>query len=55
MRTGDRTHLIGSPMGRAGEQTPSPGPVRPELSRGRALGMGTYTTGDAKLPPRLRL
>lgn len=55
MRTGDRTHLIGSPMDRTGETAPVPVPVRPELSRGRALGQGTGTAGDAKLPSRLRL
>ncbi|WP_377085725.1 hypothetical protein [Pseudarthrobacter oxydans] len=55
MRTGDRTHLIGSPMDRTGATAPVPAPVRPELSRGRPLGKGTGTAGDAKLPPRLRL
>lgn len=55
MRTGDHTHLIGTPMDRAGETVPVPAPVRPEISRGRDLGKGTGTAGDAKLPSRLRL
>jgi hypothetical protein len=55
MRGGDRTDMIGSPMDRAGETAPVPGPVRPELSRGRDFGQGVGTAGDAKLPPRLRL
>ncbi|WP_258229185.1 hypothetical protein [Arthrobacter sp. HMWF013] len=55
MRSGDRTELIGSPMDRAGETAPVPGPVKPELSRGRVFGKGVGKAGDAKLPPRLRL
>ncbi|WP_142036072.1 hypothetical protein [Arthrobacter sp. SLBN-100] len=55
MGTRDRTALIGTRMDRAGETAPQPAPVRPELSRGRALGAGTGSAGDAKLPPRLRL
>ncbi|WP_209729316.1 hypothetical protein [Arthrobacter sp. CAN_C5] len=55
MRTGDHTHLIGTPMSRAGEETPHPTPAKPDKVKGRPLGAGVGVVGDAKLPSRLRL
>jgi hypothetical protein len=55
MRRGDHTHLIGSPMGRAGTGVPHPAPVRPEAVKGRPLGGAVGNGGRAKLPPRLRI
>ncbi|MGO4230462.1 hypothetical protein AB4Y72_16560 [Arthrobacter sp. YAF34] len=55
MRTGDRTHLIGTPADRAAVRVPHPAPVRPHLAKGRPLGAGTGGAGDSKLPVRLRL
>lgn len=55
MRTGDHTHLIGTPMSRAGEDTPHPAPARPDKAKGRLLGAAIGAAGDARLPRRLRL
>ncbi|WP_026552862.1 hypothetical protein [Arthrobacter sp. H20] len=55
MRTGDHTHLIGTPMSRAGEATPHPAPAKPGKVKGRPLGAGVGVAGDARLPVRLRL
>ncbi|QYF91430.1 hypothetical protein KY499_09250 [Arthrobacter sp. PAMC25284] len=55
MRRGDHTHMIGSPMDRAGVEVPHPAPAKPHLVKGRALGAGVGNGGDAKLPPRLRI
>lgn len=55
MRKGDHTHLIGTPMDRAGVSIPHPAPARPELHKGRPLGGGVGAAGDTQLPPRLRI
>ncbi|HEX9225148.1 MAG TPA: hypothetical protein VF885_00655 [Arthrobacter sp.] len=55
LRGGEHTHLIGTPMERAGEEAPQPGPVRPELGMPLPLGAARGVSGDAKLPPRLRI
>ncbi|MBT8162553.1 MULTISPECIES: hypothetical protein [Arthrobacter] len=54
MRKGDHTHLIGSPMDRAGVNVPHPAPAKPHLTKGRPLGAAVGNGGDAKLPRRLR-
>ncbi|MGN7149277.1 hypothetical protein ACTHQ6_09830 [Arthrobacter sp. SAFR-179] len=38
LRTGDHTHLIGSPLGRSGTGVPHPAPLPPELVRGLPVG-----------------
>lgn len=55
MRTGDHTHLIGSPLQRAGDTVPVPAPARPEKTKGRALGEAVGNGGPAGLPPRLKI
>lgn len=55
MRKGDHTHLIGTPMDRAGVSVPHAAPARPGLVKGRPLGAGVGVAGDAKLPARLRI
>lgn len=55
LRKGEHTHLIGTPMDRAGVAVPHPAPARPELSKGRPLGAGVGVAGDAQLPDRLRI
>lgn len=55
LRKGEHTHLIGTPMDRAGVQVPHPAPARPELVKGRTLGAGVGVAGDAQLPARLRI
>lgn len=55
MRKGDHTHLIGSPMDRAGVDVPHPAPAKPHLAKGRPLGAAVGNGGEAKLPPRLRI
>ena len=55
MRAGDHTHLIGSPLQRAGDTVPVPSPVRPEKTKGRALGEAVGNGGPAGLPPRLKI
>lgn len=55
LRRGDHTHLIGTPMDRAGVEIPHPAPAKPHLVTGRALGAGVGNGGDAKLPRRLRI
>ncbi|MET1155080.1 hypothetical protein, partial [Arthrobacter sp.] len=55
MRRGDHTHLIGSPMDRAGVDVPHPAPAKPHLTKGRMLGAAVGNGGDAKLPARLRI
>ncbi|QOT19549.1 hypothetical protein [Paenarthrobacter sp. YJN-5] len=55
MRKGDHTHLIGSPMDRAGVDVPHPAPAKPHLTKGRPLGAAVGNGGDAKLPARLRI
>lgn len=53
LRKGDHTHLIGSPMDRAGE--PVPVPRKPGEQIDRPLGAGVGRAGDTKLPRRLRI
>ncbi|WP_159619407.1 hypothetical protein [Arthrobacter zhaoguopingii] len=55
LRKGDHTHLIGTPMSRAGVDVPHPAPARPELVTGRPLGVAVGRGGEAKLPARLRI
>lgn len=55
LRRGEQTHLIGTPMDRAGVRVPHPAPARPELSKGRPLGASVGVAGDAQLPDRLRI
>lgn len=55
MRRGEHTHLIGSPMDRAGIAVPHPAPANPMLAKGRPLGAGVGKAGDTKLPRRLRV
>lgn len=55
LRTGEHTHLIGSPMDRAGVHVPVPPPVRPELGMPLPLGAGRGVSGPARLPDRLRV
>jgi hypothetical protein len=55
IRKGDHTHLIGSPMARAGVEVPHPAPTKPHLTKGRPLGAAVGNGGDAKLPARLRV
>lgn len=55
LRTGDHTHLIGTPADRAGVSIPHPAPVRPHAAKGLALGESKGTAGAAKLPDRLRI
>lgn len=55
MRKGDHTHLIGSPMDRAGVEVPHPAPAKPHLTKGRPLGAAVGNGGEAKLPRRLRI
>lgn len=51
----DYTHLIGSPMDRAGVTVPHPAPANAKLSKGRALGAGVGAAKDTMLPRRLRI
>ncbi|MBG6181377.1 hypothetical protein [Arthrobacter sp. CAN_A1] len=55
LRKGEHTHLIGTPMDRAGVQVPHPAPVRPELVKGRPLGAGVGVAGDTQPPARLQI
>lgn len=55
MREGDHTHLIGSPMDRAGVTVPHPAPANPKLAKGRPLGAGVGRAADTMLPRRLRV
>lgn len=45
MRNGDHTHLIGSPMDRAGVEVPHPAPAKPHLTKGRPLAPRSATAG----------
>ncbi|WP_460991152.1 hypothetical protein [Sinomonas soli] len=55
MRQGDHTHLIGSPLKRAGVRLPVPAPRRPERVKGHKVGTAKGVAGAVRLPDRLRL
>lgn len=55
LRRGDHTHLIGTPVSRAGAEVPHPSPVRPDTAAGLDLGAPKGSAGAAKLPERLRI
>lgn len=54
LRTGDHTHLIGTPMDRAGQRIPVPPAIKTGTEKGRPFGRGSGIGGDATLPRRLR-
>jgi len=54
-RVGDHTHLIGTPLQRAGHSIPTPVPTRPSRSRGMIAGQPRGVATKVNLPDRLRI
>jgi hypothetical protein len=54
-RTGDHTHLIGTPLQRQGLDIPQPEHTRPSRSRGMIVGQPRGVATKVNLPERLRI